>query len=151
MQVVEQSNQLHSKALTKQILDMVAKEDTQKLTLQCQFFPAINPTPYGFDVNSKIIHFSHVTLYKVWFILQFCTSICLSYLSIVYHHHHFIRSKSSTVCQSSEQFNNIMSKTYQAHISAYGSLIVSQAQKLVNSKYSETIYKKSDFNSDTQK
>ena len=77
-----------------------------------------------------------------------------------YHHHHFIRSQSSTVCQSSEQFTNTMNKTYQAHISAYenlyspyngsnkkfkketnayGSLIVIGLEA---SKYSETRYNK---------
>ena len=53
-----------------------------------------------------------------------------------HHHHHFIRSKSSTVCQSSEQFNKTMSKTHQAHISAYGIVLVIGIEA---SKYSETI------------
>jgi len=48
------------------------------------------------------------------------TSLTLT-SSSSHHHHHFIR-KSSKVHQSSEQFNKIMSKTRQAHISAYGSL-----------------------------
>jgi len=51
--------------------------------------------------------------------------------------HHFIPFylfAQKAVCKSSEQFNNTMSKTYQAHkISAYGSLIV---VGLETSKYS---------------